>query len=156
MRTRLATVGDFPEIARLGANFWAQTAHAFIPYDEDSLLWYCGQMLGQRLLVVVESAGGVVGFAGAMIAPLLGNLRWRIAGELLWWIELEHRSTETSIALLKALEEHALVAGVHILSLMKLDLLEPEQAAMLYARAGYGSNERAFTKVLQTCPRQYH
>lgn len=147
---RPATAQDFGRIVTMGEAFWAQTPLSRIPYSPVAIRHYCSMMMEQGVLRVVDEAGEVIGAAGALFAPCLGNLEYRIAAELFWWIEPAHRSAGTGQALLNALEEGARTNGAVLLSMMAFENLDPDRVGAIYERAGYKRTERTYIKGLNS------
>lgn len=146
---RAATWDDFPRIAEMGAPFWALTPHsATIPYDPDAVMWWSRLMMDQGALLVVEVIGEVIGAAGAITSPALGNLAYKVGAEMFWWIEPAHRSSGIGSALLAALENAMREQGVCLFSMMAIETVDPDRAGAIYERAGYRRTERTYTKEL--------
>jgi len=149
MIIRPATEGDFQRIAEMGAAFWALTPYAkAIPYSPEAVTHYSAMMLEHGVLYVVEVGGMVVGSAGAMFMPALGNLEYKVGAELFWWIEPDHRNAGTGTALLNALESGAKTVGATIFSMMAFEDLSPDKVGAIYERHGYVRSERTYTKEL--------
>jgi GNAT superfamily N-acetyltransferase len=149
MKTRLATEADLPEIVRMGRGFWNQTDYSFIPYDDESIRWWSTRMLECELLVAIEVDGKVAGFVGAISCPMLGNMKWKCAAELFWWIDPEYRNAGAGLMLFRAFKDQAKKVGVHVMAMMCLESVEPEKATALYLREGMKPTERVFMQVLQ-------
>jgi GNAT superfamily N-acetyltransferase len=150
MLIRPAREGDFARIAEMGEAFWNLTPYArAIPYAPSAVVHYSAMMLEHGVLYVVEVDGKVVGSAGALFMPALGNLDYKVGAELFWWIEPEHRNAGTGTALLNALESGARTVGATILSMMAFENLSPERVGAIYERHGYVRSERTYSKDLR-------
>lgn len=150
MKIRPATWDDYPRIAEMGEPFWKLTPHsASIPYDPDAVMWWSGLMTREGALLAVEVDGKVVGAAGGITSPSLGNLNVLVGAEMFWWIEPEHRSTGIGRALLLALEDAMRAKGVCLFSMMAIETIDPDRAGAIYEQAGYRRTERSYTKELQ-------
>lgn len=150
MNVRWAWRSDFPRIAEMGEAFWNLTPHSrVIPYSPDAVIHYCGMMSDDGLLYVVEVDGKVVGSAGALFMPALGNLNYKVGAELFWWIEPEHRNATAGTALLNALEDGARTVGATLFSMMAFENLSPEKVGAIYERHGYVRSERTYSKELR-------
>ena len=148
IRIRFATEDDFDRIVEMGRKFWEMTDYAQVPYDPDSIRYWCSMMLEQQLLLVAEVGGVVVGSVGAISAGLLGNVNYKVASELFWWIEEEYRETGLGVALLKGIEGAAREQGVKFFSMLALNAVNPMKVSELYLRSGYKLTEWNFTKDL--------
>jgi GNAT superfamily N-acetyltransferase len=148
MNIRHATPADIPRIIEMGAKFWAQTAYRDIPYCPDSIAESALEMLAQRLLIVAELEGRVVGAVGALAVPLYANRDVLTASEMYWYVDEEHRDTGAGKALLAGIEDAARERGVKLFGMMALQAVEPDKAAAIYKRLGYQPGELTFFKVL--------
>lgn len=145
---RPATPEDIPHILRMGRLFWSQTAYASLPYCIDSMAFSCRQMMGAGLLLMAETTGQVSGSIGALTCPLYANRAILAAAELWFWVEPDHRSSGVGKELLLGLEAAAKARGVHLLSMLALEAVEPEKAKQIYLRAGYTPAEHTYLKFL--------
>lgn len=150
MLIRPARETDFARIAEMGEAFWNLTPYASaIPYSRDAVIHYSGMMFERGVLYVVEVDGEVVGSAGALFMPALGNLDYLVGAELFWWIEPAHRNGGTGQALLNALEDGARTAGATLFSMMAFETLDPDRVGAIYERHGYVRSERTYSKGLR-------
>lgn len=150
MIVRPAREEDFARIAEMGELFWNLTPYAdAIPYSHEAVIHYSRMMLEQGILYVADVDGKVVGAAGALFMPALGNLDYLVGAELFWWIEPEHRNAGNGMALLNALEDGARTAGATLFSMMAFENLDPEKVGAIYERKGYRRSERTYSKDLR-------
>jgi GNAT superfamily N-acetyltransferase len=145
---RIAAEADIPRIIEMGRKFWALTDYRSVEYDAGSIEHWSKLMIDQGLLLVAEVDGEVVGSVGALSAPLLGNVKYRVASELFWWLEPEHRTVGLGAALLIGIEGAAKAQGVKFFNMIALNAVEPERAAQVYLERGYKLTEWSFTKEL--------
>jgi GNAT superfamily N-acetyltransferase len=149
MRIRDATSEDLARISEMGKPFWEMTPLAeMIPYDAASVEHYSQLMINSGVLLVVEVEGMVVGAAGALTMPALGNINYLVAAELFWWIEPEHRSSGVGRALLAALEDALRTRGAKVFSMIAFENIEIDRVSSIYERSGYKRTERTFSKEL--------
>ena len=90
----------------------------------------------------------MVGSIGALAAPLLGNVSYKVASELFWWIEPEYRGAALGEALLMGIEAAAKAAGVTFFNMIALNAVDPERVAAIYLKRGYKLAEWSFMKDL--------
>lgn len=147
---RAATAVDFPAIAEVGQHFHSSIAHRDIPYSIDSMRRWLPRMRQQGLLYVAEHEGKIVGGIGGLYAPLYFNDQYRIAQELFWWVEPDHRARRAWIKLLRAFESAAASAGCAWITMLLLAGPNAPQLERFYLRDGYRPSEWGFTKVI-TC-----
>jgi ribosomal protein S18 acetylase RimI-like enzyme len=149
MKIRHAASEDLARIAEMGRPFWEMTPLAeMIPYDPASVEYYSQLMMESGVLLVVEIDGTVVGAAGALTMPALGNFNYLVAAELFWWIEPEYRSSGVGRALLAALEDALRTRGAKVFSMVAFENIEVDRVSSIYERSGYKRTERTFSKDL--------
>jgi GNAT superfamily N-acetyltransferase len=151
VHVRDAAQADGPELLRLARAFYdAALADGGIPFDETSAARNFLAMIGQRLLLVAEVGGAVVGVVGGAAGPHLCNESYYVGTEVLWWVDPSHRKTGAGLALLDAIEARAKAIGVS--KWVMLDLVREgsdDRARMIYEQRGYRLRERAYQKDLQ-------
>jgi L-amino acid N-acyltransferase YncA len=149
MRIRKAEERDIGAILAMLEKFWALTHYAKsgVPFDEESSFSSMMMSYEQGMLIVAED-DGVIGFAGGIYTPLLGNYNYRMGIELSWWIEEEHRNAGSGQKLLEGLEGVAKENGVDFWNMVTLEGASPEAAEHMYARNGYKKTETTFLKEL--------
>lgn len=145
---RLATHEDVQTIVRMGRAFWAAIPYSDVPYCPDSLAATCQQMIAQGLLIYAEIDGAPAGALGALACHLFVNRDHLVAAELFWWVEPQHRNTGVGKLMFRELEAAAKAAGVYRLSMMAVEGLELDKAAVMYERSGYSATERTWNKRL--------
>ena len=145
---RPAIEADIPDILRMGRMFWAQTAYASIPFCLDSMTVSVRQMMAAHLLLMAEMDGVVAGSIGALASPLYANRAIQVAAELWFWVEPGYRKSGVGRDLMQAMEDAARAQGVHLMTMISLEAVEPEIARQMYLRSGYEMTEHSFLKVL--------
>lgn len=130
----------------MGRLFWAQTAFSGIPLCADSLARSCREMMEQELLLVAPAKVGLCGAVGLLSSPLYANRDVRVAGELFWWVDEAARGSGVGVQLLEKIEQQAVAKGIHLLSMMTLESVNPQASGALYERAGYRLSEHTYHK----------
>src|SRR5690606_18055436 len=118
------------------------------PYCPDSAAATCAQCLAQGLLLVAEIDGQLVGFIGAIAAPMPLQRAVPVAAEQFWWVEEAARGSGAGRLLLEGIEDAARQLGLRYLAMAAFEGLKIESVARLYARTGYVASERTFVKRL--------
>lgn len=148
-KIRMATEEDIPRIVEMGRSFWELTDYRSVPYDPGSIEHWSRVMISQELLLVAEADGEVIASVGAVCAPLLGNVQFRVASELFWWVEPKYRSHGMGQALLMGIEAAARAQNVTFFNMIALNSVDPEAVAALYLAHGYKLFEWSFVKDLR-------
>lgn len=157
VRVRDATPDDAPALMRLARAFYdAALAGGGIPFDARSAARNFVAMMGQRLLIVAEVDGALVGVVGGASGPYLCNDAYHVGSEVLWWVDPPYRKTGAGLALLDAIEERARELGLAKWTMM--DLVREgsdDRARKIYELRGYQLRERAYQKDLASDGRQF-
>ena len=140
---RPALASDLDAIVAMGARFITETPYRWIALNPAQLRETAGWLLSSpdRVILVSERGGALVGMIGLACYPhpFSGE---RIAGELFWWVEPEHRGG--GVRLLKAAEVWAKAAGAR-----RLQMVAPSPAvADMYRRLGFAEVEQNFDREL--------
>lgn len=146
----LATPKDKHTVLKFAHNFYEQTefspsvqyneakvAELFEAYLEGGLR----QVLFLLLKVQEETVGMLVGFATE--TPFSYD---KIASELAWWVEPEHRGNRKALDLIYAYEAWALKIGCKHVSMSLLPALT--DVSKTYERMGYKQTEISYLKEL--------
>jgi len=128
----------------MGRRFVEETPYRSIMAQDDDAVRAC--MTGllttpEAGLFVAENAGLVVGMIAVLVFghPLSGE---RIASELFWWVEPEHRGG--GIRLMKRAETWAQRRGA-----VKMQMIAPtEQVGRVYEALGYTRIEEVYQRAL--------
>lgn len=144
-KIRKGTTRDFEAILDMAREFWGYTSYTE-PFDRESVLSWIKTSHDHGLLVVLEKAMRPVGFAAAILSPLLGNRKVFMATEIGYWINVESRGFGRE--LLVGLEEAAREVGASYMNMVALQTLMPKRAEHLYEKAGYQKAETLWMKEL--------
>ena len=151
MSVRAANDQDIAAIVSMGRKFWQLTPYAALPYSmpycPDSAADTLRQCLSHGLLFVAQSGDEVIGFIGAIAAPMPLQRDILVAAEQFWWVE-EGARGGVGRQLKLTLEQAARDAGVTVLAMSAFEQINIEAMAKMYQRAGYDATERTYTKVL--------
>jgi len=96
---------------------------------------------------VLCCGGETVGMLVCFIAPCFFSDALQ-AGELVWYVDPEHRGSRKSIEMLIVFEDWAKERGAVCCNMMNLEVLSPEKTAKFYTRRGYTLTENTFIKEL--------
>lgn len=146
LSVRTTTDADDPAMLVFARHFYESLPYADIEYDEDSCIAWLAVMRRDGVLLLAESDGLPAGFAGGMFTPFIFNINVRVGGELMWWIEPEHRGSGIGLKLLKALENAAYTAGARRWSMIAIEGTA-ERVSRIYDQMGYTASERTYSKV---------
>lgn len=148
MTIRKATLEDMPQLMAMGEQF-AQYAPYDVEYSAASTeqfligLWNMG-----GVTLVSEVDGRIAGAICGAISPVWYAPSTRIAGELAWWVDPNHRGGRHAIGLVKAFEQWAKDNGASFVSLCDMRINGDYPAGPLFERMGYHTAERTHTKEI--------
>lgn len=144
---RAAEQRDIAVIEAHSKVFWEQ-GYIDVPYRDGSALPLIELCLSQKLLLVGEIDGDVVGFAAGCKVPLMGDNTIIQGTELAWWVAPEHRGGRVGLQLLKGLEQAAKNAGCTYWSMVYMESSMPKTIRDIYLKLGYRLNETTYGKRL--------
>lgn len=148
MLVRSACEEDMDDILRMSKSFYDTTHHARnIPLDEESVVRLVEMLLDGGILLVAEVDHKVVGMIAGYVHPYMFNNNVMQLGEIVWYVDPEHRATRAGLLLLEELEAEARRAGVDYMVMMNF-VDGPEVVNRAYTAAGYNMTEYAWTKLL--------
>lgn len=144
---RPAKLEDVPEIVRMSAVFWDESPFKveFDQYTTEAMAESC---ISEGTLIVLDVGGSVVGFACLVVGALLGNMNYKSATEIAWWVDSDHRGGKGGIMLMKGLEEIARDKGCKYLSMAFMVSSMPDAVEGIYKKMGYSKTEVLYTKEL--------
>lgn len=133
-------------------DYLTSVAEKFIPLADPSLRPACNirdimeDIVKNPNVIYVgeEGKGAIMGF----IQPYIFNPQIKIAQEIGWFIEPEHRNLKFALSLLKSFELKAKESGADKLLMVGLAELKGSKVANLYTRLGYNFLEFTFSKDL--------
>lgn len=137
-----------PDLIRMGRDFYESTERAgIIPFCPASAEATARLLMDQGIVLVAEFEGYVIGMLGLLLAPSLMNHAYRVASEVMWWVDTDARFSGAGMRLIRAAEREARKAGASEISMVRLDD-SPRAAELVYLRLGYRPAEHSYTKVL--------
>jgi len=140
---KIATIDDFEPIAQMVYKF-LETTRYFEMSTEDKMLAIIEDFLtapNEEKIVLLEEDKGMI--AGMVTPFIFGNLK--VAAEVGWWVEPEHRKEGVGLNLLTAFEFWAKKVGCASVTMVSLD----DELGKFYERNGYTLYERAYMKELK-------
>lgn len=147
---RPAIASDVPELARLGALFFAESGYgAMMPADPEGLERNLAVFLASPHchFFMVEVGDRAVGAAAFGLLPAFPAPSTLQATELFWFIEPEYRGRFGPL-LLEAIEEAAADLGAGVMSMIALEAARGATVGRLFERRGYRLVERAYMRRL--------
>lgn len=143
---RDATPADLDAIVALGERFRTSTAYRLRVASTDRVRELAASLMSAEdgLVLVAEAAtGDLVGLLAVIVhAQLFSGTR--VAGEIAWWVDPDHRGA-LGIRLLRAAEAWARRRGAET-----LEMIAPNgQVARIYERLGYVPVEQSYQRRLQ-------
>ena len=149
MKLRLAKFKDLETAVALGETFWKNSPYAGdFDYNPEGVLGLMTGLIQARLFLVVEHDDQIVAGAGLIVAASPFDPALRIGTELFWYVAPEVRGLGVGQLLLEGMEDTARENGAKICAVGNMSTSDPEAAERLYAKNGYQSTEKTFTKVL--------
>lgn len=150
---RPAEPNDLSALLDMGRDFFEHSGSgAFTTFDEASfattLIALLSGVSGGTLLVV-ETAGQVVGMAACVVFPFYANMATLIGQEIFWWVKPEHRKGIGG-ALLDELEAEATRKGAKVFMGANLSGEKDAVFARLYRRRGYVPAENTHLRILSS------
>lgn len=149
---KVATEEDFDDVKRLCLSFF----HASIYNDKDiaddkveTLISEFIHLTHDRIAILGLLEGQPCGLIAGVVQPLLFN-HARIASEIVWWVDEEHRRSKLGLQLLDAFEywgEH--IAKADYGQMVTLADDKSEHLDKYYRRRGYIPVEKAYLKTWQ-------
>jgi len=129
----------------MGQRFIAETSyHSLIASDADALAKTMGHLTASddAVVLVLENGGKIVGMLGAHVFmhPLSGD---RIAAELFWWVEPEHRGA--GLTLLRNAEQWAFEKDATAMQMVAPN----ERIGLVYQALGYDKIEEHYQRTLK-------
>ena len=139
---KIATHEDFSTIYTMAINFLNASPYKDLG-DKDNIATLINDLIDSsptERIIIFSDAGFIVG----AVTPFLFGPH-RLATEVAWWVEPDHRGNGEGLKLLEAFEYWAKnVAEAKLISMSSLD----KTAEKYYKKNGYKLYERAYMKVL--------
>lgn len=149
-RVRRATSDDLPRLLEMGARFARETVYRdHLQADPARIKALAEQLVagvagqGSAVWVAQDPAGGIVGMIGMFVYehPLSGE---RIASEVFWWVDPEHRRGGHALRLLESAEKWARWSNATTLYM----IAPTPDVARIYERRGYAQLETTYARAL--------
>lgn len=156
MHIREATHQDIPQIVEMAQQFYPASPYPAIYGDMPAeqaaglvivmLEGMASHGVAPGVMLVAEHEGRLVGMLclhldAATFTPEV------IAGEIVWWMDPEHRGGITAVRLVREGEKAAQAKGATV-SRMAVLGSSPDEAGKMLQRLGYAPTETIFTKRL--------
>ena len=146
---RQATVKDVDTLIVVAKPFLRYSMYAqYTEIDNNELAFSLCNMIDNGVIFVAEYDGQIVGGLVGAINNFWFNRNTKMASELGWWVNEEHRGKTAGIRLLQAFEHWAKEKGADVISLSDLRVNDEYPAGGLYEKLGYQVTERAHVKGL--------
>ena len=128
---RSATLSDIPRLVEMGQRFRAESSYsAFLADNPDRMAALATDLFAHDGLLCAERDGAIVGMLGFIIHDhfISGE---KVAGEVFWWMEPEHRGD--GLKLLDETKRRAKAVGAKYLHM----IAPSERVSRLYKILGY-------------------
>lgn len=145
----IAKEDDIPDITRMVKNFHSEYPFK-LDFDDNKIADLIHQLVtasikDKVLIVAREDEGNVIGLIAAIATEVLFSST-RVAAELMWWVDPEHRHTQTGMALLEAFEMWAEQVGCKVIQMSSVESPITDRLTKVYGRRGYKLIERNYLK----------
>jgi GNAT superfamily N-acetyltransferase len=144
---RVAGVPDVDAIVAMAGPF-LNYSH-FTEYTEierDDIVFGICNLIDNGIIFVAEKEDEIVGCICGMITNLWFARNTKVAAELGWWVNEEHRGSTASMRLLQAFENWAKEQGVKAITMSDLVIDGQTPTGQIYKKLGYELVERAHVK----------
>jgi len=142
---RLANYDDMPELLRMGELFFNASGYSdittFNKSDSENLLI---QLIDSESILT----DGKHAMLGYLVFPIFMNASCKVAQELFWWVDEDHRKGGAGIELLKQTEQQAKKQGAKTMMMLSIKDLDGEKVNKLYSRLGYVEREQTYMRAL--------
>jgi hypothetical protein len=144
---RRATADDAEALLVMARKFVA-----FAPYHDkatatdDELRQIINYLTNNATMFVAEKCGVVIGMLVAVLAPVWYAPSCKVATELAWWVEHEHRGGTAAIRLIQAFENWARNEQAVMVTMSNLEVGDNNRVSSMLARMGYRMTEQSHTK----------
>lgn len=141
---RFATIDDIDRCHVIGEQFRDFSPYSDVPYCPDTVRDLLSGMIKEQMLIIAEDGNKLIGLIGGSYGPIFFNREYKIAYELFWYVDPEHRGS-VGMKLLFAFERRAKEIGCQKLMMMTL---RKNDVGALYTRLGFDETETGFVKRL--------
>jgi hypothetical protein len=144
---RKATIDDLDQIVEMANRFIAFAPHgSLIKHTTDDIVNTVRLLLESGIIFVIDVDGKAVGILAAMMTSVWYSPSTKVAHEMMWWVNEEHRGTIASIKLIKAYENWAQENGANLIAMCDLVIEGQEPVGTTLNRLGYEMSERTYIK----------
>lgn len=147
MNFRLASSGDFENLAKMGRAFY-DAGHLFGGFSAPNFVefWSDAIMSGRGFIIVADVDGSAVGAIGCLIfqEPNSGEF---LGQEMFWWMFPEHRG-EASADLISLFEQEAGEMGATRVLMSAIHGMRERALGRFYSSRGYRPLETSYTKEI--------
>lgn len=146
---KIATLKDLADIKRMAKSFFLSSIYSDKEYDDDKVNDIILELLHDptnRVIILGVLEGKPIAQLAATVQPLIFNTS-RIATEVLWWVDDDHRRSGVGQQLIDAFEYWATnIAKADYTQLCSLngDMVDP--VGKHYEKIGYTLIEKAYLK----------
>lgn len=125
---------------------------AFAPYrdsltvTDDELRAIITYFTANATVFVADEAGSAIGMLVGILAPVWYAPSCKVATELAWWVEPEHRGGTAAIRLMQAFEKWAQDEHAVMCSMSNLEINDGGRVISMLGRMGYKLTEQSHTK----------
>jgi GNAT superfamily N-acetyltransferase len=150
---KLGTLADFDDIKRLCIDFYKASIYSEYGHDEDKINSIISEFIydpSNRIIILGLLESKPIAILAASVQPIIFS-KARVATEVLWWVDEEHRQSGVGIQLIQAFEYWSKeVAKADYFQLCSLNGEYADKVGKYYERLGYKLSEKAY---LKTCER---
>ena len=144
---RKATIDDLDQIVEMANRFIAFAPHgSLIKHTTDEITHTVCLFLKSGVVFVIDVDGKAVGILAAMMTSVWYSPSTKVAHEMMWWVNEEHRGTIASIKLIRTYENWAREQGAQIIAMCDLVIEGHEPVGTTLNRLGYEMSERTYIK----------
>ena len=149
----VATMGDLPEMIKLGKKFWKQTAYYKdhgIDYDVRTVWEVSKECITNGVSLCSWSEDGKID--GIMLMPIVPfpmNANYTSATEWVFFVDPSKRGSRAGYQMIRKAEVLLKEKGVTLFSLVSLTNVTPDVANKLYEGMGFEHSETGFTKDIR-------
>ena len=144
---RYATEDDLDAIDAMCAKFLKYTSYgSIISPESGEIRLALKRVFDNGAIFVADKGGAPVGFLAALICPAWFSPTTKMAIELAWWMEEEHRVGTAAMRLMFAYEQWAMDNGAKFICMSDLVINGQTPLGNMLERMNYRMTERTFIK----------
>jgi len=148
---KIATWDDYFDIQDMCKNFAEHSPYTDIQLDINKLNSVVENILNgdkaKAIILLYLKNDKPIGMLAGITAEMTLNYD-KLAHELIWWIEPEHRGGRAAIELFKAFEFWAKKVGCKQVQMSLVETEHAPKVEKMYTKFGYKPTERAFLKEI--------